>query len=42
VSEVGSPHELADTGGIYAQLLELQLGTTEKAKKKLKSFEIQD
>jgi ATP-binding cassette subfamily B protein len=40
VDEIGSPQELASTGGIYAQLLELQMGTTEKAKKKLKDFEI--
>jgi ATP-binding cassette subfamily B protein len=40
VDEVGAPHELAATDGIYAQLLELQMGTTEKAKKKLRSFEI--
>lgn len=40
VDETGSPHELAKTGGIYAQLLELQMGTTEKAKKKLKEYDI--
>jgi len=41
IDEIGTPTELSQTGGIYAQLLELQMGTTEKAKKALKSFEIQ-
>lgn len=40
VNEIGSPAELAKTGGIYAELLDLQMGTTEAAKKKLKEFEI--
>lgn len=40
VHEVGPPHELAKTGGIYAQLLELQLGTTDAAKKKLQQFDV--
>lgn len=40
VDEIGSPEELATTGGIYAQLLKLQLGTTESAKKKLKTYDI--
>ena len=40
VDEVGTPAELAKTDGIYAQLLALQLGTTEAAKKKLAKFEI--
>lgn len=40
VDEIGSPSELAKTNGIYAQLLDLQMGTTERAKKKLKSFDI--
>ena len=40
VDEVGTPRELAKTGGIYAQLLELQLGATEKAKAKLRDFDI--
>lgn len=40
VDEIGSPGKLAKTGGIYAQLLELQLGTTEAAKKKLQEFEM--
>jgi ATP-binding cassette subfamily B protein len=40
VDEVGSPAKLARTGGIYAQLLDLQLGATEAAKKKLKEFDI--
>lgn len=40
VDEVGSPGELAKTGGIYSQLLELQLGTTTNAKKRLAEFDI--
>jgi len=40
VDEVGSPAELAKSGGIYAQLLELQQGATEATKKKLKQYEI--
>ena len=40
VDEMGSPDELARSGGIYAQLLELQQGGTEATKKKLKEFEI--
>ncbi len=40
VGEVGSPTELAQSGGIYAQLLSLQQGKTEKSKKKLKEFEL--
>lgn len=40
VDEVGDPTELSKSGGIYAQLLELQLGATEKAKKKLQAYDI--
>lgn len=40
VDEIGSPDELAKTGGIYAQLLELQTHTDETTKKKLKAYEI--
>lgn len=40
VHEIGSPAKLAKSGGIYAELLELQMGTSEAAKKKLKAFEI--
>ncbi len=40
VDEVGSPAELSKTEGIYAQLLELQLATTEKAREKLKSYDM--
>lgn len=40
VDEIGTPAKLAKTGGIYAELLDLQMGTTEAAKKKLKEFEI--
>jgi ATP-binding cassette subfamily B protein len=41
VDEVGSPHELAKTDGIYAQLLRLQTRKpTERTRKQLKEFEI--
>lgn len=40
IDEVGSPAELATTGGIYAQLLDFQTGNTEKAKKALKQYEL--
>jgi ATP-binding cassette subfamily B protein len=41
IDEVGSPAELAKTGGIYAQLLQLQTGKkTEKTKQKLQSYGI--
>jgi ATP-binding cassette subfamily B protein len=40
IDEVGVPTELALTDGIYAQLLELQMGATDAAKKKLKTFDI--
>ncbi|AKM80166.1 TPA: ABC transporter ATP-binding protein [Candidatus Saccharibacteria bacterium] len=40
VDEQGSPAELSKTNGIYAQLLKLQTGTTETAKKKLRSYDI--
>lgn len=40
VDEVGSPAQLAKSGGIYAQLLELQTATTEQARKKLAEFDM--
>lgn len=40
VDEIGSPAELSQTDGIYAQLLELQNRTDESTKKKLKAYEI--
>jgi ATP-binding cassette subfamily B protein len=40
VDEVGSPEKLAESGGIYAELLKLQQGHTEATKKKLKQFDI--
>ncbi len=40
IDEVGTPAELSKTDGIYAQLLELQMGSTEAAKKSLQKFEI--
>ena len=40
VQETGSPDTLAASGGIYAQLLALQLGKTESNKKKLQAYEL--
>ncbi len=40
VDEIGTPAELAKTDGIYGQLLALQMGTTEEAKKSLAKFDI--
>lgn len=41
VDEIGSPHELAKSKGIYAELLKLQQGKkTEKTKKELQKFDI--
>jgi ATP-binding cassette, subfamily B, bacterial len=40
VDEIGPPAKLAATGGIYAELLQLQTGATEAAKKKLQAFDI--
>ena len=40
IDEIGAPKELAGTEGIYAQLLALQRGTSDKDKKKLQKFEI--
>ncbi len=40
IDEVGTPKQLAKTGGIYAQLLELQMGSSEQAKAKLRDYEI--
>jgi len=40
VDEIGTPQQLAKSGGIYDQLLKLQHGATEATKKKLKEFEI--
>ncbi|MCB9820183.1 ABC transporter ATP-binding protein [Candidatus Nomurabacteria bacterium] len=40
VHEIGTPDELAKTDGIYAQLLALQLGDSERAKKQLKKYDI--
>ena len=38
VEEVGCPAELAESGGIYAQLLELQRAGTQEARKMLKEY----
>ncbi|MDO5634885.1 MAG: ABC transporter ATP-binding protein [Micrococcus sp.] len=40
VEEIGTPAELARSGGIYAQLLELQQAGTKQAKKMLKEYGI--
>ncbi len=40
IDEAGSPAKLAKSGGIYAKLLQLQLGATEKAKEQLAEFDI--
>lgn len=40
VDEIGSPTDLAKSGGIYSQLLALQHGSTEADKKRLKKYEI--
>ena len=40
VDEIGSPEELAVSGGIYAELLRLQRGHTEATEKKLQEYEI--
>ena len=40
IDEIGSPATLATTGGIYATLLTLQLGATERAKQQLEAFDI--
>jgi ATP-binding cassette subfamily B protein len=40
VDEIGSPEQLASSGGIYAQLLALQDGS-EATKKKLQNYEME-
>jgi ATP-binding cassette, subfamily B, bacterial len=40
IDEVGTPAKLAKSGGIYAQLLALQKGSSEITKKKLQAFDI--
>lgn len=41
IDECGSPHELERTGGIYAQLLELQQRTADRTKfRKMKQYDI--
>ncbi len=40
IDEIGTPKELARTGGIYAELLELQMGVNKAAKEKLKEFDM--
>ena len=40
VDEIGTPEELATTGGIYAELLALQASATKKDRKRLQLFDI--
>lgn len=40
VDEIGTPRELAESGGIYAELLALQLGASDDAKKRLAKYDI--
>lgn len=40
IDEIGSPAELAHSGGIYAELLKLQQSASPTTKKKLKQYEI--
>lgn len=40
IDEIGTPAELANSGGIYAQLLELQNEGSKKSKKQLKNYDI--
>ena len=40
IHEIGTPSQLASTGGIYSQLLELQAGHTDVNNKRLARFEI--
>jgi ATP-binding cassette subfamily B protein len=40
VDEIGEPSQLAKTGGIYSELLQLQLHATERDKKRLAKYEI--
>ncbi len=40
INEIGSPSKLSKTNGIYSQLLELQLGSTEQARKRLAEFDL--
>lgn len=40
IEEIGSPAELAQSGGIYSELLSLQNSSTKQDKKRLQSFDI--
>ncbi|MBI9113766.1 ABC transporter ATP-binding protein [Sanguibacter suaedae] len=40
VDEIGTPDELAATGGVYAELLALQASSSSKDRKRLRRFEI--
>lgn len=42
IDEIGSPRQLARTGGIYAELLRLQQGDHDKASEALKQFDISE
>lgn len=41
IDEIGSPEELANSGGIYAELLALQGSTSKADRKRLQEFDIQ-
>lgn len=40
IDEIGAPEELARSGGIYSQLLDLQTGAPEHVRKKLQEYDI--
>lgn len=40
VDEIGTPKELASTGGVYSKLLSLQRGDSDKNRQKLEQFDI--
>jgi ATP-binding cassette subfamily B protein len=40
IDEIGTPAELAASGGIYAELLALQASATKADRKKLKAFDV--
>ena len=42
VDEVGTPRQLSSSGGIYSQLLKLQVGHGHKASTKLKSYDLNE
>lgn len=40
IDEIGTPDELAESGGIYAELLALQASSTRRSRKKLAAYDI--